>query len=422
MKHKEFEFGRNDKLKRRVAEWSEHENYEGYCIVAPHGCGKTSFLKMLEATLFSTEFLTGDDVIEKVYQDIRNSRRITLPVNEFAEVLLVDHLDEIDGRVATMREVCWLFKRNAINRNGDKRLIICTFVSERAATNFASKMGYELLFMKSVKPNGQIVSDVAKEYGLALSKKQINEFVKCDSMLELRNAFKDALWCTEIQTGYPECVEYKLILTSRGLNTLYGRQLMHTVFERESFKPTNIFIITLSEYEVDDIVINACKKLGFQEDKIYLAADYETKMLSEMPDVDYIYVTEGNTFEVVNYLRRNQFDLYIKKMIGKGANYMGASAGAIISSFDFKQAENFDSNYMLMEDFTGLCLLPEKDIVIPHYDYEQLQRYIAASPKEEIVGYSHIYNIRNEEALVFECSGVSGKVEIMRKKRIRLEP
>lgn len=216
---------------------------------------------------------------------------------------------------------------------------------------------------------------------------------------------------------------YKLILTSKGFNTHMGKEIIRKVYEKEKMKPGSIFFMTVPEYEVDDIVVKSCKELGFTD--MYLAKDFEDEESCAFPDVDAIFVTEGNTFEVADYLRKNHFDEYIKNMVKKGATYIGASAGAILAAGTFKEAENFDMNFIGMRDFSGLGLLPRNgelsDTVIPHYTYNQLQNYIKSMTEDETSSYKTIYNICNEEALVMECKRIGENVELVRKRRIRIE-
>lgn len=230
-----------------------------------------------------------------------------------------------------------------------------------------------------------------------------------------------------VDQAYPETCEYKLILTSRGLNTVFGKDLIKKVFEKEKLEPTRIFLMTLPTYEVDDVIVKHCKELGFTE--IFKAGDYENMDVNDMPAVDFIFATEGNIFEVVDYMRKNRFDVYINnQLLRNRAIYIGSSAGAMVSSNSFREAENFDSNFIGMIDFNGLMLMPHKDgvgdTVIPHYTFKQLQTYIDNMDEIDRLRYSEIYNVSNEEALVLDCkrtaNGSSEKVELLRKRRVRL--
>lgn len=219
-----------------------------------------------------------------------------------------------------------------------------------------------------------------------------------------------------------ESKPYKLILTSRGLNTNMGKDIIRKVYDKEKIEYGSIFLMTVPGYEVDDIVVQNCKELGYKE--VYVAKDFEQKTIEEMPEAEAIFVTEGNTFEVIEYIRKYHFDEYIKKMVEQGATYIGSSAGAILSGGSFKEAENFDSNFAGITDFTGLGIMPREgdlsDVVIPHYTYKQLRNYIGNMTDEEIHKYKTIYNVSNEEALIMDCKRVEGNVEMIKKRRIRV--
>ncbi len=139
-------------------------------------------------------------------------------------------------------------------------------------------------------------------------------------------------------------------------------------------------MITLPSYKIDGVVIKQCKELGFSE--VYIAEEFEGEECDRIPDVDCVYITEGNTFEIANYIRKNDFDKYIQKqVIQNKVTYIGSSAGAIYAASNFKEAVNFDSNYIGMTSFKGLMLMPHENgfgvTVLPHYTYKQAQTYIS---------------------------------------------
>lgn len=218
--------------------------------------------------------------------------------------------------------------------------------------------------------------------------------------------------------------EYRLILTSRGLNSDFGTRLIDTVYEKKKINKGKIFLVLLPYYDVDEIIENVCKDMGFTE--IYLSENYKGMDISQMPEVDAVYVTEGNTFMVAKYCRDNGFDEYIRKMVLGGATYIGSSAGAIYAGNLFEEARNFDSNETGSFDYSGLKLLPgneyKADTVIPHYTFAQLQTYIREfmSPTD-VAKYMKIYNVSNEEALILDCvCDESGNRELINHLRIRV--
>lgn len=220
-----------------------------------------------------------------------------------------------------------------------------------------------------------------------------------------------------------ESKTYKLILTSKGLNTLMGTDLIRRAYEKEKIKCESIFLMAFPEYEVDEIVVKNCKELGFQN--IFLAKEYERKSIAEMPNVDTVYVTEGNTFEIIDYIRKNHFDIYIRNLVDSGATYIGSSAGAILASSRFDCALDFDLNFSGVCDFDGFNLLPREgklaDTVIPHYTFKQLQNYADSLSKEEVCKYQTIYNVANDEVLILDCRRIEQDVHLLKTRRIRVE-
>lgn len=419
----DFEFGGNVKLKRYVDSWKKHENYRGFVIVAPSGSGKTALLHKLSLELPKVSYIMGFQLLEQMYEDIKKGR-LYRPATETYEVLLIDELDAIEGREATTNEVCYRIKRGTYNSKGDTRLIVCTFIDEKAAIDFAGRMNYELIFLKEVKPNLRIVKDKARDFAFVLDETQIRDCAQLGSMLELRCKFREMERMAYMEKRInSESKPYKLILTSKGLNTNQGKELVRKVYDEEEIEYGSIFLMTFPEYEVDEIVVRNCKELGYKE--VYLAKDFEGKTIGEMPEVEAIFVTEGNTFEVMDYLRNNHFDEYIKKMVEHGVTYIGSSAGAMLAAGSFKEAINFDSNFVEMKDFTGFGLMPREgdlsDTVLPHYTYQQLQNYIGTLSDEEKSHYRMIHNISNEEALIMDCKRNTVNVEMLRKRRIRVE-
>ena len=72
----------------------------------------------------------------------------------------------------------------------------------------------------------------------------------------------------------------------------------------------------------------------------------------------------GNTFYLLDIIRKYEFDKTIKKAIEGGAIYIGSSAGSIIMGNSIEYALPFDENNVDMKDYTGLKMVD--GIIIPH--------------------------------------------------------
>lgn len=189
----------------------------------------------------------------------------------------------------------------------------------------------------------------------------------------------------------------RLILTSKGLNQKAGRKIIGKAISGDDLSDKRILLFTLGEYCIDEILINACKELGFNESNITV---FDGEKHNEYSGTyQYIYVTEGNTFDIIKMLRENNMDTYVVDMLNKtDGTYLGASAGAMVAGVDFCLAEEFDKNRVGVDDYRGLDLFHRKVVVVPHYTKAEFLRFKRNMDKEspEILDkYEELYYISN---------------------------
>ena len=144
-------------------------------------------------------------------------------------------------------------------------------------------------------------------------------------------------------------------------------------------------------------------ELGFLEEHIFLASG-QINLKKMRPD--YIYVTEGNVYQVLDYMRKNGLLKFIQQQMKRtDCTYIGSSAGAMIAGTDIYLAEDFDENIVGLTDLKALGLFDGS--VIPHYSGQNLKCYIKNSNQEDIRRYSELYSVDDNEALVAEDSKVA---------------
>lgn len=187
----------------------------------------------------------------------------------------------------------------------------------------------------------------------------------------------------------------KLIFTSRGLNSRVGTALIAQALEEKNLSEKTILLISVPEYEIDELLIKSCEKIGFSRQNIFLSS----QSIFTWQRFDILYCTEGNTFLIADYMRKNGLDNVVRENVANGSIYIGCSAGAILSGTDFELALDFDSNSRIkMTDFRGLGLFD--GAIIPHYEDEELEKYIQYTEKYRIQRYKRIYSVGNEDVLV----------------------
>ena len=189
----------------------------------------------------------------------------------------------------------------------------------------------------------------------------------------------------------------KLILTARGLNSETGQKIIRKCLtEEEEREKKTILLISIQEYRIDEILKQASMELGFLEEHIFLASG-QINLKKMRPD--YIYVTEGNVYQVLDYMRKNGLLKFIQQQMKRtDCTYIGSSAGAMIAGTDIYLAEDFDENIVGLTDLRALGLFDGS--IIPHYSRQDLIRYINNSKQEDIRHYSELYSVDDNEALV----------------------
>lgn len=178
------------------------------------------------------------------------------------------------------------------------------------------------------------------------------------------------------------------------------------IFERtqENLAPgkTVTFIPTASIHEEVTFFVEGGKesleKLGLIVDVLEVSTAPEKEITSKLQGNDYIYITGGNTFYLLQELKRTNADAEIVRQIKKGKTYIGESAGSMILSPNVEYAKE-------MDDFSaakGLSSYEALNVIdfypVPHYGDFPFKEVT----EEMVSKYAHNLNIMplsNNEAI-----------------------
>lgn len=91
-----------------------------------------------------------------------------------------------------------------------------------------------------------------------------------------------------------------------------------------------------------------------------------------LDDVDGVYIGGGNTYLLLDLLRRSGMDTALRELARSGRPISGGSAGAVILGKDIGHSEALgDANDAGLDDTSSLDLLRDRDgnswLVVPHY-------------------------------------------------------
>ena len=190
-----------------------------------------------------------------------------------------------------------------------------------------------------------------------------------------------------------------IILTSCGIINEKFKEQFYKIINKEEVKDKKVLYITTAsdgENDIDkswmDNEYKTILNLGFEEKNIY---EYKIgKNEININNFDVIYMMGGNTFYLMDMIRKYNFDETIKNAIDNGIIYIGSSAGSIILGNSVEYALPFDENNVKLKDFVGLKLID--GIIIPH-----------ANKKEEFINTvkekisDKLYLLYDEDGIVF---------------------
>lgn len=114
------------------------------------------------------------------------------------------------------------------------------------------------------------------------------------------------------------------------------------------------------------------KEFGLQRDYIHIF-DYDNPLAFMNLQLDVIYISGGNTFQMLQKIRKSGFEKEIIRYVRSGVVYVGGSAGAHLATQNISHVSAFDTVPKDMTDFQGFRLFD--GILICHYSSERKVLY-----------------------------------------------
>ena len=130
--------------------------------------------------------------------------------------------------------------------------------------------------------------------------------------------------------------------------------------------------------------------LGFSVDILDIANTSEVVIKEKIKQTPYLYISGGNTFYLLQELKKKNLLELINLRISEGMVYIGESAGAIITAGDKMVASE-------LTDYSSLNLV--NFAIVPHYGEFPFEE----SAMETIRAYQSTYNlfpINNHQAVI----------------------
>ncbi len=189
-----------------------------------------------------------------------------------------------------------------------------------------------------------------------------------------------------------------LIINSHGINTSVGASQVKEAIASANINTENCSVLCVThpkDERESSIRDNAINILGFKSENIFFTS-YETLNNDFSPDI--IYIGEGNTYELLEYMQEYGIVDFIRKHTN--AVFIGSSAGALILGTDINLAKFFDSCDHYVWNKSGLGLFD--GAFFPHCSAEKFEMFMKNADPIYIDGYTEIIPVGDDEWKIIE--------------------
>jgi len=143
--------------------------------------------------------------------------------------------------------------------------------------------------------------------------------------------------------------------------------------------------------------------LGFDVFDFDLKEKNEEEVNTALLKADIIFVAGGNTFYLLDKVRKSGFDKVCKKLVNEGKIYIGSSAGSYLACPTIEAAswKNADKNIVNLTDLTALNLV--NFLIIAHFEEKYRQVVIDGAKTTSLP----IVAINDNQMIVVEADKVN---------------
>lgn len=143
----------------------------------------------------------------------------------------------------------------------------------------------------------------------------------------------------------------------------------------------------------------ALAAMGYQVDELDVASESQAAAIAKIKAAQIIYISGGNTFYLLQELKRKQLLPVINEKINAGVPYIGESAGAIIMAPNIEYNSLMDDT-SVAPDLTDYSALAQTDFyTLPHFEEEpfvEADEKIIATYQNQI----NLVPINNSQAII----------------------
>ena len=162
-----------------------------------------------------------------------------------------------------------------------------------------------------------------------------------------------------------------MILTSSLYESI---ELVKKFLDKNTESKKILFIPTATNVDEYKKYIHLTQKafedFGYEVENFDISIFSEKIAKEKLSEAKIVFISGGNTFYLLQELKRKNLTSYLKERIENGLLYIGESAGSVIATPDIEYASIVDDKTLATEldDYTGLNLVDF--YIVPHFEEE----------------------------------------------------
>ena len=193
-----------------------------------------------------------------------------------------------------------------------------------------------------------------------------------------------------------------MILTSSLYESI---ELVKKFLDKNTESKKILFIPTAANVEEYKKYMHLTQKafedFGYEVENFDVSIFSENTAKEKLSEAKIVFISGGNTFYLLQELKRKNLITYLKERIENGLLYIGESAGSVIATPNIEYASIVDDKTLATElnDYTGLNLV--NFYIVPHFEEEP---FVESSRKtvELYKDKLDLKLINNKEAILVE--------------------
>lgn len=179
----------------------------------------------------------------------------------------------------------------------------------------------------------------------------------------------------------------KLFLTSSGITKGLQKDFIDLIGRNPQGMRVAFILTAVDPEKGEKLWIQAARDqlqdLGVDVFDVDLKEESPTSFRKKLESADIIFVNGGNTFYLLDWIRKTGFDKMLPELFRKGKVYVGVSAGTYVSCPTIEHAhwKNADRDVVGLKDLSGLNLIPF--IIVAHYTDEYKEAVLKGAASTE---------------------------------------